>query len=89
MYMYMFFSCVRFRDTVLSYGGGRHPADVFVDFRGQKANVTSLLKSYGLVWSNRLDRRWPRNRDGQGIEISNKLQTNTTISLSAVNPDWI
>jgi len=39
----------RFRDTVLSLGGGRHPEQVFIDFRGRKPDVSALLKSHGLL----------------------------------------
>jgi oligopeptidase A len=39
----------RFRDTVLASGGGRHPADVFRDFRGRPASTEPLLRHAGLV----------------------------------------
>ena len=39
----------RFRATVLSLGGSRHPADVFRDFRGRDPNPDALLRQYGLV----------------------------------------
>ena len=39
----------RFRDTVLSLGGGRHPMDVFKDFRGREPNVEALLRHSGLA----------------------------------------
>lgn len=39
----------RFRETVLSQGGGRHPMDVFRDFRGREPDPHALLKQCGLV----------------------------------------
>lgn len=39
----------RFRDTVLALGGGRHPMDVFRDFRGRDPDPQALLRQYGLV----------------------------------------
>ncbi|MBX3436241.1 MAG: M3 family metallopeptidase [Planctomycetaceae bacterium] len=39
----------RFRDTVLSLGGSRHPMDVFRDFRGRDPSPHALLKHYGLL----------------------------------------
>jgi oligopeptidase A len=39
----------RFRDTVLALGGGRHPMDVFRDFRGRDPDPTALLRQYGLA----------------------------------------
>ena len=39
----------RFRDTVLSQGGSRHPLDVFADFRGRAPNAQALLKQCGLA----------------------------------------
>ena len=39
----------RFRDTVLASGGGRHPADVFRDFRGKDASPEALLRHSGLA----------------------------------------
>ncbi len=41
----------RFRDTVLSLGGSRHPMDVFRDFRGRDPDPQALLRQYGLVES--------------------------------------
>jgi oligopeptidase A len=38
----------RFRDTVLALGGGRHPMQVFTDFRGREPSVRPLLKQLGL-----------------------------------------
>ena len=43
----------RFRDTVLALGGGRHPGDVFRDFRGRPASTEALLRQAGLVSANR------------------------------------
>jgi oligopeptidase A len=39
----------RFRDTVLGLGGGRHPMQVFKDFRGREPSVQPLLKQLGLA----------------------------------------
>ena len=39
----------RFRDTVLALGGGRHPMDVFKDFRGREPDTQALLKQTGIV----------------------------------------
>lgn len=39
----------RFRDTVLSLGGGTHPTDVFNQFRGRDPEPDALLKLYGLT----------------------------------------
>lgn len=39
----------RFRDTVLSLGGGRHPMDVFCLFRGREPDPTALLRQEGLL----------------------------------------
>lgn len=41
----------RFRDTVLSLGGGRDPLSVFVDFRGREPSADALLRHNGLVSS--------------------------------------
>ena len=38
----------RFRNTVLACGGGRHPMDVFKDFRGREPNPDALLRHSGL-----------------------------------------
>jgi oligopeptidase A len=38
----------RFRDTVLALGGGRHPMDVFKDFRGREPSAEPLLRHSGL-----------------------------------------
>ena len=38
----------RFRDTVLALGGGRHPMNVFRDFRGREPSVEALLRHSGL-----------------------------------------
>jgi len=38
----------RFRDTVLACGGGRHPMDVFRDFRGREPSPEPLLRHNGL-----------------------------------------
>jgi len=39
----------RFRDTVLSLGGGQHPAKVFRAFRGRDPSPDALLKHNGLA----------------------------------------
>ncbi len=39
----------RFRDTVLSQGGGRHPMDVFQDFRGRAPSPDALMRHHGLT----------------------------------------
>lgn len=39
----------RFRETVLALGGGRHPMDVFRDFRGREPSYEALLKHNGLA----------------------------------------
>jgi oligopeptidase A len=39
----------RFRDTVLSLGGSRHPLEVFRAFRGRDPDPLALLKQCGLV----------------------------------------
>ena len=39
----------RFRDTVLSLGGSRHPMEVFVSFRGREPSTQALLRHRGLV----------------------------------------
>ena len=39
----------RFRDTVLALGGGRHPLDVFRDFRGREPSPDPLLRMHGLM----------------------------------------
>jgi oligopeptidase A len=39
----------RFRSTVLSLGGGRHPMQVFKDFRGREPSTKPLLEQTGLL----------------------------------------
>ncbi|MCD4690628.1 M3 family peptidase, partial [bacterium] len=39
----------RFRDTVLALGGGRHPMDIFRDFRGREPSTEALLRHNGLA----------------------------------------
>jgi oligopeptidase A len=39
----------RFRDTILAAGGGRHPMDVFKDFRGREPDPQALLRQNGLL----------------------------------------
>ncbi|GBG33183.1 Mitochondrial intermediate peptidase [Hondaea fermentalgiana] len=38
----------RFRDTILSLGGGTHPSEVFRSFRGREATADALLRHSGL-----------------------------------------
>jgi oligopeptidase A len=40
---------LRFRDTVLALGGGRHPMDVFRLFRGREPDPQALLRQEGLL----------------------------------------
>ncbi|MDG2129035.1 MAG: M3 family metallopeptidase [Fuerstiella sp.] len=39
----------RFRNTVLSEGGSRHPMDIYQDFRGREPNTDALLRHCGLT----------------------------------------
>ncbi len=39
----------RFRDTVLSLGGSKHPMEVFTAFRGREPDPAALLRQNGLV----------------------------------------
>ena len=39
----------RFRDTVLALGGGRHPMDLFRDFRGREPDTQALLRQNRLL----------------------------------------
>ena len=39
----------RFRDTVLSLGGSRHPLEVFRAFRGRDPDLQALLRQCGLA----------------------------------------
>lgn len=39
----------RFRDTVLSLGGSRHPMEIFEQFRGRQPDPAALLRHSGLV----------------------------------------
>ncbi len=39
----------RFRDTVLSLGGSRHPMDIFRAFRGREPSPQALLRQNGLL----------------------------------------
>ncbi|MBD0267494.1 MAG: M3 family metallopeptidase [Cyanobacteria bacterium Co-bin8] len=39
----------KFRDTVLSLGGSRHPMEVFKSFRGREPSTEALLRHRGLV----------------------------------------
>jgi oligopeptidase A len=38
----------RYRDTILSLGGGTHPMEVFQSFRGRPPTVDALLRHTGL-----------------------------------------
>jgi oligopeptidase A len=42
----------RFRDTVLSMGGGKHPSEVFKQFRGRDPSPEALLRHSGLTGSD-------------------------------------
>lgn len=39
----------RFRDTILALGGGRHPMDVYRDFRGREPSTEALLRHNDLL----------------------------------------
>lgn len=39
----------RFRDTILSQGGSRHPMDLYKDFRGREPSPEALLRHNGLM----------------------------------------
>jgi len=39
----------RFRDTILSQGGSRHPMDLFKEFRGREPSTEALLRHSGLL----------------------------------------
>ena len=39
----------RFRDTILSQGGTRHPSELYRDFRGQEATIDAMLRRDGLA----------------------------------------
>ncbi len=39
----------KFRDTVLSEGGSRHPMEIYRDFRGREPNTAALLRHSGLA----------------------------------------
>ena len=39
----------KFKDTVLAFGGGEHPADVFKMFRGRMATPEALLRHRGIT----------------------------------------
>ena len=38
----------RYRETILASGGGRHPMEVFCDFRGREPSTAALLRHNGL-----------------------------------------
>ena len=44
----------RFRDTVLSLGGGRDPLSVFKDFRGREPSAEALLRHNSLTQQAKL-----------------------------------
>jgi len=44
----------RFRETVLSLGGSRHPAEVFEQFRGRGPSAEALIRHSGLVAAGEL-----------------------------------
>jgi len=39
----------KFRNTILSLGGSKHPSEVYEMFRGRQANVDALLRQNGLL----------------------------------------
>ncbi|XP_024974900.1 probable cytosolic oligopeptidase A [Cynara cardunculus var. scolymus] len=39
----------RFKETVLALGGGKHPLEVFIEFRGREPSPEPLLRHNGLV----------------------------------------
>lgn len=39
----------RFRDTVLAWGGGKHPMELYVAFRGREPSTAALLRQNGLI----------------------------------------
>ncbi|CAH9094581.1 unnamed protein product [Cuscuta epithymum] len=39
----------RFRETVLALGGGKHPLEIFIDFRGREPSMEPLLRHNGLL----------------------------------------
>ena len=41
----------KFRNTVLSSGGGLHPSEVYRNFRGREPNSAALLRHSGLSGS--------------------------------------
>lgn len=40
---------IRFKQTILSMGGSKHPMEVFQEFRGRKPKIDALLKHSGLL----------------------------------------
>jgi oligopeptidase A len=47
----------RFRDTVLSLGGSRHPLAIFRNFRGREPSTTALLRHSGLLGGHEQESR--------------------------------
>ncbi|HNN01320.1 MAG TPA: M3 family metallopeptidase [Turneriella sp.] len=39
----------KYRDTVLSLGGSKHPLEVYREFRGRDATIEALLRHNGLT----------------------------------------
>ena len=39
----------RYRDTILSMGGSKHPMEIFESFRGRKPSTKALLRHNGLL----------------------------------------
>ena len=39
----------KFRDTILALGGGKHPMDVYREFRGREPSTEALLRHNGLL----------------------------------------
>ena len=40
---------LRFKNSVLSQGGTKHPMDLYKEFRGREPDANSLLKRDGLI----------------------------------------
>ena len=40
---------IKFRNTILSKGGGTNPLKVFKEFRGREPNSDAYMKNYGLI----------------------------------------
>ena len=40
----------KLRDTILSQGGGKHPMDLYREFRGREPSTEALLRHNGLLY---------------------------------------